>query len=116
MPQVTMVIRMRAHDGRARELAAQCRKLTAEGKEELGALGFAYGMTGNDLLAVESYDDAAALSAHLQKAASIAAHSAEIADLVRLEVLADEQNVDGLRDLLASYAPDYVAAVADYHR
>lgn len=117
MPYVTLVIRMRAHDGRANELADQCRKLTAEARhEERGVLGLAYGMTGDDLLAVESYEDAAAVQAHLGRAAAIAAHSAEIADLVSIEVVADEHTADELRDVLEPYSPDYVTTAADHHR
>ena len=112
---LTVLITMHAHPGKLEDLIEQCRTVTGVGRGEHGALSFSYSVDGERLLAIETYADAAAYERHLELAATIAAHSEQLADIESIRFVGRSEDLEALVDVVAGYGASTAPAVAGFH-
>jgi quinol monooxygenase YgiN len=111
---LTVLITMHAHPGKTEDLIEQCRTVTGVGRGEHGALSFSYSADGDRLLAIETYADAAAYERHLELAATIAAHSQELAEIESIRFVGRPEDLEALTDIVAAYGASVAPAVAGF--
>jgi quinol monooxygenase YgiN len=115
-PPLTAVIRMRARPGKRDELIGQCGIITGIGRGEEGTLGFSYSFSGDHLLAIEMYADADAFLRHLELAATIAAHSEEIAEIEDVMMIGTPDDLEALADVVREFGAATSAIVTGFHK
>jgi quinol monooxygenase YgiN len=113
---LTVVVRMRSRPGKRDELIGQCGIITGIGRGEEGTLGFSYSFAGDHLLAIEMYADAAAFLRHLELAATIAAHSEEIAEIEDVVMIGTPEVLEELADVVTQFGASTSTIVTGFHK
>lgn len=103
----TIVPYFKVHDGQLDAFHSLCERFVAKTRDEPRCLFYGFSFDGDEVHCREAYEDADGLLAHLENVGSLLGEALEIADITRLEVHGPEEELERLRQPLASLNPRF---------
>lgn len=91
-------------------------KFVEKTRTELGCVHYAFSYNGNTAHCREGYVDASALLAHLQNVDELLGEALKLSKLVRLEVHAPAEQIEKLREPMASLNPQFFVLEEGFRR
>jgi hypothetical protein len=103
----TLVPYFEVQDGKLDAFKALCPQFVAKTRTEPGCIHYAFSFSGNLAHCREGYVNADAILAHLQNVGELLGEALKIAKILRLEVHAPAEEIEKLREPMASLNPQF---------
>ena len=91
--------------GRESSFREMCEKMVAKTSTEEGCINYGFSFSGSTVFCRESYVDARAALQHLDNVGELLTEALQFADLVRLEIHANEEQLEILKQTVEPFNP-----------
>ncbi len=112
----TLVPYFKVANGKLQAFRALCEEFVAKTQNEPKCLYYGFSFDGDQVHCREGYADAQGLLAHLDNVAALLQEALKIAEIARLEVHGPRDELDKLREPLASLKPQFFTLEYGFRR
>ena len=103
----TIVPYFKVHEGQMEAFEELCRQFVVLARQEAKCLFYGFSFHGDIAHCREGYEDAQGVLVHFENVGELFQETLKIADLIRLEIHGNQEEIDQLREPLAEINPEF---------
>jgi quinol monooxygenase YgiN len=113
---VTIHPYFKVHEGNLGAFRDLCEQFVSKTSAEPKCLYYGFSLRGDEVHCREGYEDAAGLLTHLDNVAALLGEALKLAEITRLEIHGNEEELAKLREPLAHLNPTYFTLEYGFRR